>query len=71
MNVPADAVSACRDCDSSQIQHCAPGAAERYVCRDCGARFTEPVARPRQHDGSGRSGLAARLHDADPEEVRR
>jgi len=64
-------VAACPACASSQVQCCAPGAGDHYLCRDCGARFAEFVARPRQHDGHGRSGLAAALAAADPEEVGR
>jgi len=69
--VDAAEVAACPVCDSSQVQCCAPGAADRYMCRDCGARFAEIHTRPRQHDGDGRSGLAAALAAADPEEVGR
>jgi len=71
-----DEVAACPNCDSSKVRIYSPGGytnhngTGRYACRTCDERFDEYVTRKRRQHGPT-SGLAHRLHEADPDEVTR
>jgi len=73
-------VRACPSCDEAQLERRSPSwnrtvgrPDERWRCNSCGLLTDEPVIRERRsHPGSdSRSGLAAKLLDADPEEAGR
>lgn len=68
-------VAVCPSCDSPRVRCYTPGGYrgygehERYGCRDCGERFDEFNVRARKTKAPGRSGLARKLLDGDPEEI--
>jgi len=68
-------IEVCPECDAPQIQsvtgstHMDPRDHD-YFCKVCHAKFDEPTVRPRKRaSGDGRSGLAGKLMQADPEDV--
>lgn len=68
----ADTVPACPECKTSGFERrTSPDAGGKYRCRACGLYFDQPTRRPPRWGGGGvRGGLAQRLLDADPDEVR-
>jgi ribosomal protein L37AE/L43A len=66
----ADDVLACPECDAAQLNPLVGD--DGWRCSRCSAHIEEPRRRASKHIGGGvRRGMAARLDDADPEEVAR
>ena len=61
----SETVLACPDCDRASLER----AGEGYYCHACLTRVADGVERERRRAGTGLRGLAAKLDDADPDEV--
>lgn len=70
-------VPACPECDSAAIRtrnhthhHSPDYSTTKYNCKECGAKFDDPVYRERYAVGGINEGTAAKaLLDADPDDV--
>ncbi|WP_251342405.1 hypothetical protein [Haloplanus halophilus] len=72
----SDLITVCPACDSPAIKPRTPAKfdspdhqASEWYCNDCQHQFDEPVRRERR-GGGGRNGLAGKLVDADPDDLR-
>jgi hypothetical protein len=73
---PAPEVAVCPECDRTTIERRNPGwfgratSDHRWACWACGARFDDPNRRASRSNGThSLTGLAKRLHDAEPDDI--